>query len=418
MGVTFYIKEKKQEKSPIAMVINYQGIERIILTISELRVKPSEWERGGMKTGRGKQDNYQVQQELNRIQLEIDNFYHEYMRYHGEYPKRQDFLDLIKGGMKKDNFFKPKSVIKLLPLIEDLVKRREEGKDLYKGRRFREGTIDNYHSMIKTLKGYEIARKTKFTTLNIVRKETLLDFQNYLTIDLDMKHNTVGDRLKNFKTFLEVLYQNEVIKCNPFKKFTISIPRERATTFALFDEELDGLFDLDLGFNPTYELVRDKFYLLCQIGIRISDFDSFMDFAKQNQIVNVLNGKTLSESKIPISEKALFILEKYDYVFPNISEQKMNAYIKVIGKMVPVLHSLVQLRYTKGGRNIVRNVPKYTQITIHTSRRTLITTLRNGGLDSSDVMVMSGHLSEEMISTYYKKDDTQIMNRILAILNK
>lgn len=418
MGVTFYIKEKKQEKSPIAMVINYQGIERIILTISELRVKPSEWERGGMKTGRGKQDNYQVQQELNRIQLEIDNFYHEYMRYHGEYPKRQDFLDLIKGGMKKDNFFKPKSVIKLLPLIEDLVKRREDGKDLYKGRRFREGTIDNYHSMIKTLKGYEIARKTKFTTLNIVRKETLLDFQNYLTIDLDMKHNTVGDRLKNFKTFLEVLYQNEVIKCNPFKKYTISIPRERATTFALFDEELDGLFDLDLGFNPTYELVRDKFYLLCQIGIRISDFDSFMNFAKQNQIVNVLNGKTLSESKIPISEKALFILEKYDYVFPNISEQKMNAYIKVIGKMVPVLHSLVQLRYTKGGRNIVRNVPKYTQITIHTSRRTLITTLRNGGLDSSDVMVMSGHLSEEMISTYYKKDDTQIMNRILAILNK
>jgi site-specific recombinase XerD len=418
MGVSFNIKEKKQEKSPIGMSINYPGVERIQLTIAELRVKPSEWERGRMKTGRGKQENSYIQQELNRIELEIDNFYHEFMRFHGEYPSRQDFIDFIKGGMKKEGFFKPKAVITLIPLIEDLVKRRLEGRDLNKGKRFKEGTIDNYNSMIKALKSYESARKTKLTSNNIIKKETLNEFQNYLTIDLDMKHNTVGDRLKNFKTFLEVLSQNEVIKFNPFKKFAINIPKERATTFALYDEELDGLAELDLSFNPTYELVRDKFYLLCQIGIRISDFNSFMDFAKQNQIVNVLSEKTLSESKIPLSQKALSILKKYDYVLPNVSEQKMNAYIKVISKMVPVLHSLVQLRYTKGGRNIVKNVPKYTQITIHTSRRTLITTLRNAGMDSSDVMVMSGHQSEEMISTYYKKDDSQIMQRILAILNK
>ncbi|MBP6094186.1 MAG: phage integrase SAM-like domain-containing protein [Cytophagaceae bacterium] len=418
MGVTYFIKEKKQEKSPIGISINYQGIDRIQLTIAELRVKPCEWEKGRMKTGRGKQENAYVQHELNRIELEIDNFYHEFMRFHGEYPNRQDFIDFIKGGMKKEGFFKPKAVITLIPLIEDLVKRRMEGRDLNKGKRFKEGTIDNYNSMIKALKGYESARNTKLTSNNIIKKETLNEFQNYLTIDLDMKHNTVGNRLKNFKTFLEVLSQNEVIKFNPFKKFAINIPKERATTFALYDEELDGLANLDLSYNPTFELVRDKFYLLCQIGIRICDFDAFMDFAKQNQIVNVLSEKTLSESKIPISQKALSILKKYDYVLPNISEQKMNAYIKVIGKMVPVLHTLVQLRYTKGGRNIVRNVPKYTQITIHTSRRTLITTLRNAGLDSSDVMVMSGHVSEEMISTYYKKDDNQIMQRILAILNK
>jgi site-specific recombinase XerD len=418
MGVRYFIKEKKQEKSPIGISINYPGVERIQLTIAELRVKPSEWEKGRMKTGRGKQENAFVQNELNRIQLEIDNFYHEYIRYHGESPKRQDFIDFIKGGMRKEGFFKPKAVIALIPLIEDLVNRRKEGKDLNKGKRFREGTVDNYNSMIKALKGYESARKTKLTTINIVKKETLSDFQNYLTIDLDMKHNTVGDRLKNFKAFLEVLSQNEVIKFNPFKKFVINIPKERATTFALYDEELNGLAELDLSYNPTYELVRDKFYLLCQIGIRISDFNSFMDFAKQNQIVNVLSEKTLAESKIPISKKALSILKKYDYEMPIISEQKMNSYIKVIGKMVPVLHSLVQLRYTKGGRNIVKNVPKYTQITIHTSRRTLITTLRNAGMDSSDVMVMSGHQSEGMISTYYKKDDSQIMQRILAILNK
>ena len=84
MGVRYFIKEKKQEKSPIGMSINYQGIERIVLTISELRVKPSEWDDGRMKTGRGKQENAYVQNELNRIQLEIDNFYHEYMRFHGE----------------------------------------------------------------------------------------------------------------------------------------------------------------------------------------------------------------------------------------------------------------------------------------------------------------------------------------------
>ena len=96
----------------------------------------------------------------------------------------------------------------------------------------------------------------------------------------------------------------------------------------------------------------------------------------------------------------------------------MNKYIKIIGEMVPALHSLVQIRYTKGGRNIIENVHKYSQISIHSCRRTLVTTLVNGGLDSRDIMVMSGHATDDMISTYYKKDDTLIMNRILAILNK
>lgn len=418
MGVRYFIKEKKQEKSPIGMSINYQGIERIVLTISELRVKPSEWDDGRMKTGRGKQENAYVQNELNRIQLEIDNFYHEYMRFHGEYPQRQDFIDFIKGGMRKDSFFKPKSVPKLIPLIEDLVKRRTDGKDLNKGKRFREGTIDNYNSMIKALKGYELSRKSKLTTLNIVRKETLNDFQNYLTIDLEMKQNTVGDRLKNFKTFLEVLFQNEVIKCNPFKKYSITIPKERASTIALNEEELQGLIDLDLSSNPTYELVRDKFYLLCQIGVRISDFNTFMAHARNNQIVKIFNQKTGSEIQIPISIKARMILEKYDYNIPEISEQKMNEYIKVIGEMVPALQSLVQIRYTKGGRDIVENVTKYSQISIHTSRRTLITTLRNGGMDSGGVTIMSGHATEEMVSTYYKNDGSRNLQQILEILNK
>jgi site-specific recombinase XerD len=418
MGVRYFIKEKKQEKSPIGMSINYQGIERIVLTISELRVKPSEWDDGRMKTGRGKQENAYVQNELNRIQLEIDNFYHEYMRFHGEYPQRQDFIDFIKGGMRKDSFFKPKSVPKLIPLIEDLVKRRTDGKDLNKGKRFREGTIDNYNSMIKALKGYELSRKSKLTTLNIVRKEILNDFQNYLTIDLEMKQNTVGDRLKNFKTFLEVLFQNEVIKCNPFKKYSITIPKERASTIALNEEELQGLIDLDLSSNPTYELVRDKFYLLCQIGVRISDFNTFMAHARNNQIVKIFNQKTGSEIQIPISIKARMILEKYDYNIPEISEQKMNEYIKVIGEMVPALQSLVQIRYTKGGRDIVENVTKYSQISIHTSRRTLITTLRNGGMDSGGVTIMSGHATEEMVSTYYKNDGSRNLQQILEILNK
>ncbi len=418
MGVTYFIKEKKQEKSPIGMTINYQGIDRIVLTISELRVKPSEWDKGRMKTGRGKQENASVQNELNRIQLEIDNFYHEYMRFHGEYPKRQDFLDFIKGGMKKDNFFKPKSVITLIPLIEDLVKRRTEGKDLNKGKRFREGTIDNYNSMIKALKGYEMSRKSKITTLNIVRKETLNDFQNYLTIDLDMKQNTIGDRLKNFKTFLEVLFQSEVITCNPFKKYSITIPKERASTIALNEEELQGLIDLDLSSNPTYELVRDKFYLLCQIGVRISDFNTFLEHARNNHVVKIYNQKTLTEIMIPVSNKARMILEKYDYNLPDISEQKMNEYIKIIGEMVPALQSLVQIRYTKGGRDIVENVTKYSQISIHTSRRTLITTLRNGGMDSGGVTIMSGHATEEMVSTYYKNDGSRNLKQILEILNK
>lgn len=45
-------------------------------------------------------------------------------------------------------------------------------------------------------------------------------------------------------------------------------------------------------------------------------------------------------------------------------------------------------------------------------------TFRVGGIDSSDVTIMSGHATDDLISTNYKNKESKSIERILEILNK
>ena len=43
MAVTFFIKSKTKKKTSVGVSINYDGMERIVLTLPNLQVSPNEW---------------------------------------------------------------------------------------------------------------------------------------------------------------------------------------------------------------------------------------------------------------------------------------------------------------------------------------------------------------------------------------
>jgi len=94
---------------------------------------------------------------------------------------------------------------------------------------------------------------------------------------------------------------------------------------------------------------------------------------------------------IPLHPVVLAILKKRNGIPPAaISNQKMNKYIKEVGKLAE-LNELVTVSKTRAGQKEVRTLPKYSLITVHTARRSFATNLYLAGMDTLTIKKMTGH---------------------------
>jgi site-specific recombinase XerD len=418
MAVTFFIKSKTKEKSSVGVSINFDGMDRIVLTLPNLQVNTKEWENGGMKLTRGKQENSYIQNDLNEFQNKVDRFYREFRRVNESNPTKVDILTYLKSDVKLEDYFKPKNTTLMIPMIWKTIKERETGLELNNGKKYQRGSIDNYESMIRAFERFQKYRKKGITNVEIVTREFILGFENYLTNIENLKLNTVGDRLKNLKTFISLYSKRGFLPHNPFIKYSIKIPKEPSTSIALDKDEMRDMYELDLSDNPQWDLIRDQFLVLCWTGLRISDFSQFNSFDRgDDEVITLHNEKTDTEIHIPIFPMAKRILDKYNGRFPKmLNEQTLNEEIKEIGKLVPGLNRSIQIKYTKGGVVIKETLKRYQLLVLHCARRTLATMLViELGIDLSTVCLITGHKSIKTLEIYLKHNSK---NALAGVINK
>jgi site-specific recombinase XerD len=418
MAVTFFIKSKTKERSSVGVSINFDGMDRIVLTLPNLQVNTKEWENGGMKLTRGKQENSYIQNDLNEFQNKVDRFYREFRRVNESNPTKVDIVTYLKSDVKLEDYFKPKNTTLMIPMIWKTIKERETGAELNNGKKYQRGSIDNYESMIRAFERFQKHRRKSVTNVEIVTREFILSFENYLTNVENLKLNTVGDRLKNLKTFISLYSKRGFLPHNPFIKYSIKIPKEPSTSIALDKDEMKDMYELDLSNNPLWDLVRDQFLVLCWTGLRISDFSQFNAFDRgDEEVITLHNEKTDTEIHIPIFPMAKRILDKYNGRFPKmLNEQTLNEEIKEIGKLVPGLNRSIQIKYTKGGVVIKETLKRYQLLVLHCARRTLATMLVTElGIDLSTVCLITGHKSIKTLEIYLKHNNK---NALTGVINK
>lgn len=207
-----------------------------------------------------------------------------------------------------------------------------------------------------TLQKYEVCRKhfqaflkTKYrrSDLKIAELTVLVihDFELYLRTAGKQKQNTANKTLKTLKTIVLFGKSIGVINHDPFRnhQFT-STPVDRGF---LSEEEVMDIATKDLSDIPRLELVRDIFVFSCFTGLAYIDVANL----KPEHIVT-LDGKewimtrrqkTKVESNVLLLEVPKSIIAKYegqtareDMLFPILSNQKMNSYLKEIAEICVV----------------------------------------------------------------------------------
>jgi site-specific recombinase XerD len=412
--VTFFIKDRKRDKTTIHCSVNLSGIKRFTFRLKNIEIATKDWDAGRMNTGRGKHEAGRTQSILDNLQSQIEEFYKEHLKIYQRKPDRDAIISFIRSEQKIEEYIKPKGVINIIPEIETIINRRKEGLDLNAGRRFSYNTGRSYGTFLSTIKEFEKYNASTLNSKNIVLEETIEKFQIFLTREKKFQLNTVGKRMTILNTFLQVLKRKKIVEINPFIEFKIPIPEEDTISIALDEDELVEMEELDFSENETYEKLRDQFILMCWTGLRISDFRDFIDAPKEGEIITVINQKTGKNAHIPLFPAAKRIIEKYNGVLPKlISEQKMRDYLKIIGSKTEKLKRSIEIEYTKGGKRIKERKPRYELLGLHTARRTLATTLYRYDVPLEEIMLITGHRSIRSLKKYLKVTEREILGNVL-----
>ena len=192
--------------------------------------------------------------------------------------------------------------------------------------------------------------------------------------------------------------------------------KEKTETIYLSFEEIDKIEAAKID-KPYLINARDWLIISCFTGQRISDFMRF-----NKGMIRIEDGKTLLEfdqqktgktMTIPLHNKVMLILEKYNGDFPKrISDQKYNDYLKEVCKIAKLeqrVKGKKQINISKDPlerkvRRVEGMYPKYELVTSHIGRRSFATN-HYGKIPTSYLIYVTGHSSEEMFLNYIGKSN-------------
>jgi len=277
------------------------------------------------------------------------------------------------------------------------------------------GTLKNYFTTQKYIKLFLIKkRKTQDVYLSQLTFRFLVDFEKFLRAYVPedhqkkMENNTVMKHIQRLRKMVTLAYKMEWIDKDPFIKFKPTyIKNEREF---LREDELQTIIEKEFDIERL-TLVKDLFVFSCYTGLAYIDVMKLND---DNIAIGIDGGhwiitnrqKTKSKVKIPILPIAEELIGKYKgniktkktkTLFPNISNQKLNSYLKEIADLCGIKKNL----------------------TFHIARHTFATTITlSNGVPIETVSKLLGHTKIATTQIYAKVIERKVSDDMQSLKTK
>lgn len=267
------------------------------------------------------------------------------------------------------------------------------------GKQYKKGTFDRYETSLKHTKNF-LKWKYNLSDIDIklVDNAFINDYEFYLKSERDCENNSAVKYIKNFGKIIRICIANRWLSYNPFLNYKGKIKKVDRTF--LTSDELQVLADKQFVTDRLTQ-VRDIFLFSCFTGLAYADVKKL----RRWDIVTGVDGekwiiinreKTDIPSRIPLLPTALMLIEKYashaqcensGRVFPVLSNQKMNGYLKEIADLCAINK----------------------EITYHIARHTFATTVTLlNGVPIESVSKMLGHTNIQTTQHYAKILDIKV----------
>ena len=265
-----------------------------------------------------------------------------------------------------------------------------------------------------------------YLTFNDIDDNTLQQYVRFLG-RYGLHNTTMAKNISNLRWFLRWASEKGYYKGNAHETFRPKLKGSDGhlkEVIYLTTDELQRVQDYKFPEKESYlEHVRDVFLFCCFSGLRYSDVKKLKKSDIHDGCIYVVTQKTIDDLRIELNDHTRAILDKYkdfddgeNSALPVISNQKMNDYLKRIGRKCGI-DAPVRTVYFTGSVRHEQVQPKWQLLSTHAGRRTFVVTALLLGVSSEVIMKWTGHSDFEAMRPYVKIVD-ELKKRSMDLFNK
>lgn len=400
MEHTFFLKEPQRQvgnKPSLIIFSCYFKLEGKQFKYSTgEKIKPIHW---SFEDNRPKLKGKNRDNNSRTIRTQLDRYSETFEFIQAQCKKmNEDFTSkILKDGFDK-NF---KKVVASANLFFDAYD--EFMIEKQKQKEWKPSTVKRYRNIRNHLLSFQKARGFKIT-FSKINSKFYTEFTDYCYTDLKHGTNTYARNIGLFKTFMYWALDGGFTYNKSFIKFR---KPERVPTeeIALNLHQVKTIFEFKIK-SEKHQKVRDVFVFQCLTGLRYGELSLISRSNIDENYLSLKEEKDVNKviRRIPLAALAIYILKKYDYNLPLITNQKQNKYIKEVFEVAGFIKEVEFSRTQNKIKETIRMQFK-DRISTHTARRTFITLMKNEGIADKVIMEMTGHRDLKTFNTYYRPDD-------------
>ena len=404
-NIIFALESRKKngipivENVPIRMRVIYAS-QRVEFTTG-YRIDVAKWDADKQRVKNGctnklKQSASEINADLLKYYTEIQNVFKEF-EVRETMPTTRQLKDAFNLRMKDTNGEQQEDAqISFGEVFDEFVKECGNQNNWTKS------TYEKFAAVKNHLKEFK-----EDVTFEYFDEFGLNEYVNFLRDEKDMRNNTIGKQIGFLKWFLRWSFKKGYHHYTAYDIFKPKLKTTPKKVIFLTWDELNKLKDYRIPQDKQYlERVRDVFLFCCFSSLRYSDVRNLKRSDVKPDHIEVTTVKTADSLIIELNDHSKAILEKYkgvhfenDMVLPVISNQKMNDYLKELGKLAEI-DEPVRETYYKGNERIDEITPKYALLSTHAGRRTFICNALALGIPAQVVMKWTGHSDYKAMKPY------------------
>lgn len=325
----------------IRIYLHHQGKKKYIGT--GINVKPADWDGRRGEVKKTHPLAARINAKIRQQRLELESYF-------------------LNGGTWAGLDKKKRSGSDLVRFMTHFIEEAESGLHTLKP-----NTIKSYAATLRRLKEFSNGSSLHFEDITMTFRQ---QFRQFL---LDKGSGLAGQG-KHFSILCRMLrkahkaglHQNMIFQDSEFK-IAYNDPDEQ---LYLTESEVAALGKLNLDYQPALAKERDRWMLAYDFLMRFSDVVRITPSGLLNiggrKFYRYTSVKTSIEAIVPVKERAMSILQAYDFDFSYTANQVANRHIKTVAAMAG-LNETVTLNGETG--------PKSSFVVTHTARRSAATNL-------------------------------------------
>ncbi|WP_209391433.1 site-specific integrase [Chryseobacterium sp. RR2-3-20] len=396
-NLLFFIKKNKIRKNgtaPIYLRITIDG------KASEIAAKryigSQKWDNKSQKVVGNSQEAKTLNSYLKTLEQQVYDF-HYLMLKEGDFVTAESLKSKLLG-IDIDRRM-------LIPIFQEHNKKMEA----LVGQDFAPGTLERYKTSLKHTQEF-INWKYKISDIDIAKIDHafIMDYDFWLRSVRKCANNTAVKYIKNFKKIIRLCMANGWLLKDPFLGYKAKLKVVERPY--LTKEEIQAIYDKEFA-SDRLSQVRDIFLFSCYTGFAYVDVKKL----SKSHINLGIDGekwiftnrqKTDTSTRVPLLALAQEMILRYDdhpkcinsdILFPVLSNQKMNSYLKEIANVCGINKEL----------------------TFHIARHTFATTITlSNGVPIESVSKMLGHTNIKTTQHYAKILDKKVSDDMAVLKNK